>query len=75
MATDFKKLADLTGYDDLSDDIDVNDDNANKDTGVDQRTHVPQNVHHASFNSLSLKPELIRAIDDNGFEQPSEGSQ
>jgi superfamily II DNA/RNA helicase len=67
-----KQLANLS-YDNLSEDedIDINEEQP-KTSGIDTHSHVPQNVHHASFASLSLKAELTRVIDENGFEQPSE---
>ncbi len=30
-------------------------------------------IHATGFRDLLLKPELLRAINDNGFEHPSEG--
>lgn len=32
-------------------------------------------IHSAGFKDLLLKPELIRAIQDCGFEHPSEGAR
>ena len=32
-------------------------------------------IHSTSFRDFLLKPELLRAIQDCGFEHPSEGTQ
>jgi len=58
-------------WDEWNDDDDIDITNEGTDVAVDEHTHVAD-IHHASFKSLALKPELLRALDDNGFEQPSE---
>jgi len=68
---DSENLRDLAAYDEISDDGDIDITNETNQVVVDENTHVAD-IHHASFKSLSLKPEILRAIDDNGFEQPSE---
>jgi hypothetical protein len=37
------------------------------------RGDIFSSMHSTSFNDLFLKPELLRAIVDCGFEHPSEG--
>lgn len=50
-----------------------------KATGTAQKTGAPQTkgsyvgVHSTGFRDLLLKPEILRAITDCGFEHPSEG--
>jgi superfamily II DNA/RNA helicase len=70
--TDLRKQLANLNYEPLSEDEEPIDINEEPKTTIDTHSHVPHSVHHASFASLSLKPELTRIIDENGFEQPSE---
>ena len=46
-----------------------------KDAGVDKGTKKGYvGIHSTGFRDFLLKPELLRAIADCGFEHPSEGS-
>lgn len=43
--------------------------------GGDQAKKGYVGIHSSGFKDLMLKPELLRAITDCGFEHPSEGMQ
>ena len=46
-----------------------------KDSGIDKGTKKGYvGIHSTGFRDFLLKPELLRAIADCGFEHPSEGS-
>lgn len=72
-AIDDENFSELLEYDDDT----TADKNANVD-GVDTQvkrdvkgTYV--SIHTSGFRDLLLKPEILRAIKDFGFEHPSEG--
>ena len=47
-------------------------------SGVQEKKDVKGNyvsIHSSGFRDFLLKPELLRAIVDCGFEHPSEGAQ
>lgn len=47
----------------------------NKDSGVEKGVKKGYvGIHSTGFRDFLLKPELLRAIADCGFEHPSEGS-
>jgi len=62
-------IRNLAKYDD--DEVSVEDNDINIEDKVDDHTHI-SDIHNASFKQINLKPELLRALDDNGFEHPSE---
>lgn len=64
------ELDQLAAYDDEGDEeqVEVKKDAATADTKKD--THIA--VHASGFRDFLLKPELLRAIQDCGFEHPSE---
>lgn len=55
--------------------LDYNDEDVKVDTKVDDKDTKKGHyvgIHTSNFNDLMLKPELLRAIVDCGFEHPSE---
>lgn len=66
-------INDLAAYD-SEDDEDLNEHEKEKETSNGKKdTHV--GVHSAGFREFLLKTELLRAIEDCGFEHPSEVQQ
>jgi len=67
-----RSIRSLAKYEDDVSEDDLRIDNEPTDKELfDGDTHVSE-IHNASFKQIALKPELLRAIDDNGFEHPSE---
>lgn len=68
---------DLLDYDEEEDNIQIPvaskkaAENGNKDKDVKKGSYV--GIHSTGFRDFLLKPELLRAIADCGFEHPSEG--
>jgi len=70
MATD-EEIQELTAYDSAEEEIEVSETKKKQDVSkVSKDTYVSK--HAASFREFLLKPELLRAILDCGFEHPSE---
>ena len=40
---------------------------------ANEKTNKPSAIHGSSFKDFNLKPELLKAIGEAGFEHPSEG--
>jgi len=69
MATE-EEIQELTAYDSAEEDVEVAGTQKKKETKAGKDTYVSK--HDASFREFLLKPELLRAILDCGFEHPSE---
>ena len=60
---------------DYEEDVEVQDNDAVAGTKAAAEKKGYVGIHAAGFKELMLKPELLRAITDCGFEHPSEGPQ
>lgn len=66
-------MDDLFDYEDDETSIQTGTDNVEtNDKSVDMRGNYVS-VHSSAFRDFLLKPEILKAISDCGFEHPSEG--
>merc|ERR1712137_271175 len=66
---EYKDLDDLEDYDDESED--ENEESVNNNNNKNEKDTYTS-IHASGFKDFSLKPQLLRAIGDCGFEHPSE---